>query len=110
MTFSLLLSKNYYPQNIYPEIYEANTNWWDANISQPITDWFNKQLANIGDFIKVNLIEVIFVVSVSALIYAGIRLFFSTKKETEEYAFNIIYITISGFTIARLFWKVVFHV
>lgn len=105
----IFLQQNYYPKNIYPEMYPDDS-WWDRNISQPISNKIDGIISEIGHFIKVNLIEVIFIVCIASLIYAGIRLFFSYNKGTEDKSFNIIYVTLVFFIIARLFWKVVFNV
>jgi len=88
------------------QISDAITGWGDR-INESMNNWFNDKLIMVGDAIKYNGLPLITIVTACLLIYLGVRMFVVDKREKE---LGWTYWTIMGYTIIRLFWKVVLHV
>lgn len=80
---------------------------WGDRINESLNNWFNEGLIKVGDAIKYNGLPIITVVTACLLMYLGIRLFVVEKRDKE---LGWTYWTIMGYTIVRLFWRVVLHV
>jgi hypothetical protein len=88
------------------QISDAISNWGDR-INESMNNWFNDQLIRLGDAIKYNGLPIVTVITACLLIYLGLRMFIVEKREKE---LGWTYWTIMGYTIVRLFWRVVLHV
>ncbi|OPZ95106.1 MAG: hypothetical protein BWY74_00072 [Firmicutes bacterium ADurb.Bin419] len=80
---------------------------FDKYISQPVKEFFGEKLSQLGEWLKINSLDLLTVIFVVFLVYWGYKAFFFEIKEDD---LRNIFIAVMGFTIIRLFWRVILHV
>ena len=96
---------NYSPQE-NGKVWNIQDNMWDKYVASPVIDWFNVKIANTGEWLKINVLDLCGIIVLAIIISTGLKMFI-VKKEKD---IPTIYYTIVIYTIIRLFWKVVLHV
>lgn len=87
---------------------------FDKFLIDPLKEWINSKLVNLGNWLIVNGMEVITITAIVIIITMGLKIFIQIilmrKDRDDMKTYGIIYLTTVIYSIIRLFWRVVWNV